>query len=122
MMLIDPDYFDVFVAMTRRFPRLYGDNSALACCNFRARPGALRRMVEDPELAVRIIHGSDVPVPVSGALLWAFGALSWREWRRTARVRNPLERDAEIKRALGFDDETFTRLGQLLRRTVNVLS
>jgi predicted TIM-barrel fold metal-dependent hydrolase len=41
MMLLDPDYFDVFVSMTRRFPRLYGDNSALACANFRARPSAI---------------------------------------------------------------------------------
>lgn len=121
MMLIDPDYFDVFVAMTRQFPRLYGDNSALACCNFRARPGALRRMIGDPELAARILHGSDVPVPVSGALMCAFGALKWRAWRRTARVRNPIERDAEIKRAVGFGEETFTRLGKLLRRTVNVM-
>src|SRR5678815_3851243 len=56
MMLIDPDYFDVFVEMTRRFPRLYGDNSALACCNFRTRPSAVRRMLE-PDLAARILHG-----------------------------------------------------------------
>ena len=122
MMLIDPDYFDVFVDMTRQFPRLYGDNSALACCNFRARPGALRRMIEDPELAARIIHGSDVPVPVSGALMWAFGALGWREWRSTAGVRNPIERDAQIKRAVGFGEGTFTRLGKLLRQTSNVVS
>jgi uncharacterized protein len=115
MMLIDPDYFDEFVTMTRQFPRLYGDNSALACCNFRARPSALRKMTRDLEVAARMIHGSDVPVPVSGALMWAFGALSWRDWRRTARVGNPLERDAQIKRAVGFDEETFTRLGTLLR-------
>src|SRR5512133_3511470 len=70
LMLLDPDYFDVFVEMTRRFPRLYGDNSALACCNFRARPAAIRRMTTDPELAARILHGSDVPVPVSAALMW----------------------------------------------------
>src|SRR3954471_18917755 len=47
---LDPDYFEVFVEMTRRFPRLYGDNSALACANFRARPTAIRRMTTDPEL------------------------------------------------------------------------
>src|SRR4051812_13322823 len=83
MMLLDPDYFDVFVEMTRRFPRLYGDNSALACANFRARPTAIRRMTTDPELAARILHGSDVPVPVTGVLMWAFGLMSWRAWRET---------------------------------------
>ena len=114
-MLVDPDYFEVFAEMTRRFPRLYGDNSALAAANFRLRPSALQRLLE-PELAARILHGSDVPVPVTGAVLWALGLLSWREWRETARLDNPLERDAQIKRALGFGEDTFTRLAGLLRK------
>jgi predicted TIM-barrel fold metal-dependent hydrolase len=112
-MLLDPDYFAVFAEMTRRFPRLYGDNSALAGVTFRLRPGALRRMLE-PELASRILHGSDVPV--SGAVMWGLGMVSWREWRATARVANPIERDAQLKRALGFGEETFTRLAGLLRK------
>ena len=113
-MVIDPDYFEIFAEMTRRFSRLYGDNSALASVNFRLRPKALARMLE-PELAARILHGSDVPVPVTGAVLWALGLLSWREWRATARLANPVERDAQIKSALGFGEETFTRLAGLLR-------
>ncbi len=116
LMLLDRDYFETFVAMTRRYPRLYGDNSALASCTFRARPGAMRRMVE-PELADRILHGSDVPVPVTGALAWAMGLLSWSDWRRAAAVKNPVERDAQLKRALGFGEHTFTRLAALLRST-----
>jgi uncharacterized protein len=115
MMMIDRDYFDVFVEMTRRFPRLYGDNSALACFNFRTRPSALRMMTQQPELAARILHGSDVPVPVTGALLCALGAMSWSDWRLTAAIPNPLERDAKIKRAIGFSEATFTRLAGLLR-------
>jgi uncharacterized protein len=114
--LIDRDYFDGFVEMTRRFPRLYGDNSALAGATFRLRPDALRRLRE-PELQSRILHGSDLPVPVTAMALWARGLVSWRTWRRSARVANPLERDAELKRALGFSEETFTRLGGLLRKT-----
>ena len=113
-MALDPDYFDVFADMTRRFPRLYGDNSALAAVNFRLRPSALRRMLE-PEFAAHILHGSDVPVPVTGVLMWAFGLMPWHDWRATARVANPIERDAQIKRALGFGEETFTRLAGLLR-------
>jgi uncharacterized protein len=120
MMVLDPDYFDVFVEMTRRFPRLYGDNSALACCNFRTRPRAIRQMTTDPELAARILHGSDVPVPVSAAVLCALGLVSWRTWRETAAIANPIERDAQIKRALGFGAETFTRLAGLLRKTGSV--
>lgn len=116
MMMLDRDYFDVFVEMTRRFPRLYGDNSALACFNFRTRPSTVRKMTQNPELAARILHGSDVPVPVTGALLWALGAMSWSDWRLTSALANPLERDAQIKRAIGFGDDTFTRLAGLLRR------
>lgn len=112
---LDRDFFEVFVEMTRRYPRLYGDNSALAALTFRLRPSALRQMLHE-ELAGRILHGSDVPVPVSGAVTWAFGMLGWRDWRASARVRNPLERDAQLKRALGFRDETFTRLSGLLRK------
>jgi hypothetical protein len=72
-------------------------------------------MTQDPELAARILHGSDVPVPVTGGLMWAGGLLSWRDWRRSAAIANPLERDAQIKRAVGFGEETFTRLAGLLR-------
>lgn len=114
-MLIDPDYFEVFVEMTRRFPRLYGDNSALAALNFRLRPSTLRRMLE-PDVQARILHGSDVPVPVSGAVMWGLGMMRWNDWRRTARVANPIERDALIKQALGFGEATFTRLAGLLRK------
>jgi predicted TIM-barrel fold metal-dependent hydrolase len=115
-MLLDPDYFGVFVEMTRRFPRLYGDNSALAALNFRLRPSALRTMLT-PELRQRILHGSDVPVPVTGAVMWGLGMLRWRDWRETARERNPVERDAQLKRMLGFPEECFTRLSGLLRPT-----
>ena len=114
LMALDPDYFDVFVDLIRRYPRLYGDNSALASCNFRSRPGALRRLIQ-PGLVERVVHGSDVPVPVTAALLWACGLVSWRAWRLSAAEANPLERDVSIKQALGFPEETFTRLSALLR-------
>jgi len=116
-MLIDPDYFDVFVEMTRRFPRLYGDNSALASVTCRLRPSALRRMLEPP-LAGRIPPWQRRADPVTGAMMWALGLISRREWRATARLSNPIERDAQLKRALGFSEETFTRLAGLLRQRV----
>ena len=57
-----------------------------------------------------------MPVPVTAVLAWAFGLVSWREWRDTAAIANPIERDVRIKRAMGFGDETFTRLAGLLRK------
>lgn len=114
MMLLDPDYLDVFAAMTERFPHLYGDNSALAGLSFRLRPSALRRLTTGP-LADRILQGSDLPVPSSGLLAWAFGMLPWRDCRAAAAIANPIERDAALKRMLGFGEETFTRAGGILR-------
>jgi len=118
-MLVDPDFFSVFVAMTRKFPRLYGDNSALAALNFRLRPSALREMTKT-DLAGRILHGSDVPVPVTGAAMWALGMMRWSDWRLTAAMTNPIERDVQLKRALGFPETSFTRLGSLLRRVPSI--
>ena len=118
MLLLDPDYLDVFAEMTERFPNLYGDNSALAALNFRLRPSALKRLTSGA-LAERILHGSDLPVPSSGLLPWAGGMMSWREYRESARVAVPLERDAVLKRALGFGEETFTRAGTVLRGVVD---
>ncbi|MET0261286.1 MAG: amidohydrolase family protein [Rariglobus sp.] len=114
MMVLDPDYFDVFAEMTERFPNLYGDNSALAALNFRLRPSALRRMIHGA-LAGRILHGSDLPVPVSGLLAWAGGMMSWRDHRAAARIQNPLQRDAELKRLMGFGEGTFTLAEKVLR-------
>ncbi len=114
MMLLDPDYLEVFAAMTERFPNLYGDNSALAGLSFRLRPSALRRITSGA-LAERILHGSDLPVPSSGLLPWAGGMLPWREYRAAARIANPVERDARLKHALGFADATFTRAATVLR-------
>src|SRR5690606_34113847 len=54
MMLLDPDYLDVFADMAARFPNLYGDNSALAALSFRLRPSALRRLIGEG-LAERIL-------------------------------------------------------------------
>jgi predicted TIM-barrel fold metal-dependent hydrolase len=114
---IDPNWFDDFLEMLRRFPRLYGDNSALAALNLRLWPSNLRAMLE-PSVCARILHGSDVPVPVSGAGLWALGMIGWREYRAAAKVESPIERDVQLKRALGFPEETFTRLAGMLRKTV----
>jgi uncharacterized protein len=115
VILIDPDYFHDFVAMLQQHPNLYGDNSALGAPNFRLWGSRAKEMIA-PEVQARMLHGSDVPVPVGGGSLWALGAMSWRDYRLTKRIDNPIERDVQIKRALGFDDATFTRLASLLRK------
>ena len=107
----DVDYFPVFVEMTKRFPRLYGDTSALLTLN---RCGHLRDCLQ-PEIVGRIVHGSDVPVPVLAHRAWLKGFFDWKTFRRWQRDPNVFERDYQLKRAMGFPDEVFTRIRSLLR-------
>ncbi|MDQ2659766.1 MAG: amidohydrolase family protein [Verrucomicrobiota bacterium] len=107
----DPDYFDDWVRMLAEFPNLFGDISALVSLN---RCAHLRDCLR-PELLPRVFQGSDFPVPVLAHRLWLGGALSWTDFRRLQSIANPLERDWECKRALGFPEETRTRGAGLLR-------
>lgn len=111
----DRDYFDDWVAMLAEFPNLYGDISAMTSLN---RCAHLRDCLR-PEIASRILHGSDFPVPVLAHRIWAQRWISWKEFRAVQKMANPLERDWEVKRALGFPEETRTRVGDLLRRSGN---
>ena len=107
---LDRDYFGDWVAMLKEFPNLYGDISALVSLN---RCGHLRDCLS-PDVLPRILHGSDYPVPVLGHRMWLQGWLSWRSFRECQRIANPLERDWQYKRALGFPEETLTRFQSLL--------
>jgi hypothetical protein len=109
--VFDPDYFDDWVAMLREFPNLYGDISALVSLN---RCTHLRDCLRE-EIAPRILHGSDFPVPALGHRMWLQGWLDRETFRRCQSVGNPLERDWQLKRALGFSEESATRAMKLLR-------
>jgi hypothetical protein len=61
------------------------------------------------------VHGSDYPVPVFGHWAWLQGFVDWPTFRRWERQHNVLERDYQLKRAMGFPPETFTRINALLR-------
>jgi hypothetical protein len=111
--LFDHDWFNEFVALTRRFPNLYGDNSAFCVPNNRIRGRTVPRCLAEP-LTSRMVHGSDWPVPVSGLWPWLKGLVSWKTYRRWERLPNPLERDYQLKRAMGFAPATFTRVWDLI--------
>ena len=108
--LTDPDYFDAFTEMLRRYPRLYGDTSAF---NLPARGAHIRDCLK-PGVRERLIHGSDFPVPILG--LWAFlrGLISLRDYWRCSRIRNSIEKDYQLKKAMGFEPAHFTRVADLL--------
>lgn len=110
--LLDPEYFQVFSEMTRRFANLYGDTSAF---NVPMRGRHVRECLSEP-LVSRLVHGSDYPVPVNGHFAWASGFISWNDFRRCQKITNVLERDYQLKLAMGFPSEHFSRIGGLLRR------
>jgi uncharacterized protein len=109
--VFDRDYFDDWATMLREFPNLYGDVSAMVSLN---RCGRLRDCLRH-EIAARILHGSDFPVPALGHRLWLQGALDRRTFRRIQQLQNPLERDWQFKEALGFTEDVLTRAADLLR-------
>jgi hypothetical protein len=56
------------------------------------------------------------PVPVLGHWAWLRGLVDWKTFRRWEKHPNVLERDYQLKRAMGFPDDVFTRINGLLRR------
>ena len=95
-------------------PNLYGDNSAFNVPNRRIRSHHLARCLDETHRG-RIVHGSDTPVPVLGHGAYVRGHVSRRAFKLSRAETNPLERDYQLKRALGFPEESFTRASQLVR-------
>jgi predicted TIM-barrel fold metal-dependent hydrolase len=113
----DPEYFHIFVGMTRRFENLYGDSSAF---NVPLRGRHLKKCLESP-LRERLVHGSDYPVPVHGHWAWMRRFIGWQDFRECEKNRNIIERDYQLKLAMGFEPEHFTRVNNLLRSNGTVL-
>lgn len=111
--LTDPEYFHVFCDMLAQYPNLYGDTSAF---NVPIRGRHIRKCLREP-IASRLVHGSDFPVPVFGHWAWAQRFVDWQSFRRCERIENVLEKDFQLKCAMGFSPEHFTRIYALLRRT-----
>lgn len=107
----DAQYFGAFVEMTKRYPHFYGDISAF---NVPIRGSVVPECLKPP-LVERMVHGSDYPVPVFGHWAWMQRFIDWKTFRTWERQPNVLERDYQLKRAMGFPPETFTRINQLLR-------
>ncbi|WP_160164490.1 amidohydrolase family protein [Pedosphaera parvula] len=109
--LTDPEYFYDFAKMTEEFPNLYGDTSAF---NVPLRGRHIDKCVLRP-LVERMVHGSDVPVPVSGIWAWMRGYLDWDSLQKWGENPNVLERDYQLKLAMGFPMECFTRIHDIMR-------
>lgn len=111
---LDTDYFPDFCKMLVQYPNLYGDNSAL---NSPFRSKVLGACLKEPVVS-KLVHGSDLPIPVSANYGFLRGLLSFKQMRECNAVPNILERDYRIKQAMGFPEDVFTRGWGLLRKPV----
>lgn len=105
---------DRFIRLSREFPNLYADISALTQIN---RLGHLQRLLRYPELKGRLLYGTDMPLPNTGIVTpFAFaGSLSLRRMLEISRIANPWDKDIAFKEALGVPDEVFQNVADIIR-------
>ncbi len=105
-----PHYTSQLLRLMREYPHLYADNSALTTLN---RFGTLPELLET-DLRGRVLHGSDYPVPVVPWGPWLAGLYDLETTLHLQRIDNPIERDYQAKRSMGFGPASFSRLAALL--------
>jgi uncharacterized protein len=105
-----------FLRLSREYPNLYADISALTQMN---RLGHLQRLLKHRELHGRLLYGTDMPLPNTGIVSqYAFlGRLPLRRIRAISRITNPWDRDVALKEALGVTNEIFTNAKDIIRVT-----
>lgn len=96
-LVLGEPHWDVMLGLARRHPRFFVDTSALTLPN---RFGMLLKLREAPELAERLLFGTDYPLPV-----FAFPALFAAEpgaYSRAQAADNPFDRQVLTQEALGL--------------------
>ncbi len=104
------NYKKTICSMLREHKNLYVDNSGLHM-PFRS---LYFKTFFLEEFEGRVIHGSDLPVPISSTWAYLHRQISRKEHTKCRKQSNPIERDVLIKKALGFKEDTFTLLGKLI--------
>lgn len=102
-------YLEQFMRLAREYELLYGDTAAMS---LPTRWGGYDALLADDAVRVKLVHGSDWPVPALPRP-WRHG---WRGARSLMAEHNQLRRDILIKRALGFDDAYYERAGRTVLR------
>jgi predicted TIM-barrel fold metal-dependent hydrolase len=106
----NPDQLPEFVALLRRYPRLWGDTAVLGTAG---RVRDFTRLLEEPFVRDRLLHGSDFPFPPAPR---AFAARIGDEAaERIERERNWLKKDLDLKQALGVGVASARRAYRVAR-------
>lgn len=104
------EYFNHFVSLLARYPRLYGDVSGFASP---IRAGYLGPMMAGTLRRGRVIVGSDFPIPCAVEPYARELGLA-KTWALRM-DKNPLRRNRRLFEALGLGPEIMTRAAKLLR-------
>ncbi len=111
--------FERLVGLFPEYPNLYADISSLTQLN---KLWYLPKVLDHSEIHDRLLYGTDFPLVETGLLgvrlvsPWYFPfRLGWTRLRQIAGIENPWDRDLELKKALGFGQEIFTRPAKLLK-------
>ena len=91
-----PDMVPDFLAMLRKYPKLWGDTAAL--CS-RARSRNFLRLLADEVAPQRFLYGSDFPFPPSVGSFRS--TLGLRNTLRVRRMDNPIAQDYSLQQMLG---------------------
>lgn len=105
---------DRFVALLRKYPRLYGDISALTLISH---AGHLRALLREPGVVDRLVYGSDSPLIATPATSPWYSLLTIGPkaiWKVRAEG-NPWDANVMYLKSLGVPDAVFTRGAALLR-------
>ena len=90
-------YRGTILHLLHRYSNYYLDSSALCSPNRVGMALAIRHM---PEVQARLLYGSDYPVPVvAGTFLFQLGLA---QTLRLGQEKNPLDKNVEIQRRLGY--------------------
>jgi predicted TIM-barrel fold metal-dependent hydrolase len=96
--------------MALRYERLYGDISAFGVVT---RIWALRRLLQSPEIATKLVFGSDFPV--APMPLSCIGCVGLGRAMTIRRMTNPFSQTVDLMKAAGVPETVFARGYQLLR-------
>ncbi len=102
--------FGTWRAMLDDHPNLWGDISAMASVS---RFPYIHRVLDDEEARKRVVLGSDFPVPIAPMVFSP--QLGWAKARKLAQIKNPLQQNLEVFKALGVEDAILERGAKLLR-------
>jgi len=98
-----------------QYPNLHADISALTQAN---RLGHLTGVLHHAGIHDRLLYGSDMPI-INSAITspwWHAYRIPLPQVRRIAAIKNPWDRDVELKRALGVTEEILGNSAVILEK------